>query len=66
MQKSFEKAWLLKKNLTLILADSFIKNNNVYMTLVLKFLSCLNGKIFDFKRPPFRYCGILVAIDAYL
>ena len=34
----------------LISADSFIKNNNLDMTLGIKFILCLNGKFSDFEK----------------
>ena len=36
------------------------------MSLGFKFLQCLNGKFFNFKKIPFRYYGFLVAIGAFL
>ena len=33
------------------------------MTLALKFLLCLNGKIFDFKKTSLRYYGFSVATN---
>ena len=35
----------------------------VHMNLGLKFLSCINGKCFNFKKNPFRYYGFSIAID---
>ena len=34
------------------------------MTLGLKFLLCINGKIFDFKKTPFAYV-LSVAINVF-
>ena len=36
------------------------------MTLGLKFLLCLNGKLFDFKKTSFIYCGFSVVISVFL
>ena len=36
------------------------------MTLGLKFLLCLNGKFFDFKKTSFRYYGLSVEINVFL
>ena len=48
--KSLEISSILKKNLKE--SDYFYSftKNNVYMTLGLKFVLCLNGKFFDFKN----------------
>ena len=45
-----------RKLLSLISADNFIKNNKVYITLGLRFLLCLNEKLFDFFK---KYIQIL-------
>ena len=36
------------------------------MTLGLKFLLCINGKVFDLKKNPFRYYVFSVAINVFL
>ena len=54
------------KRESVISADSFVKSN-LNMNLGLKFLLCLNGNFFNFKKTPFRYYGgFKVAINAFL
>ena len=36
------------------------------MTLELKFLLCVNGKFFNFKKYLFRYYGFSVAVNVFL
>ena len=68
--ENFINILLLTKNLKqsyYLLADSFIENNLNNMTLGLKFVLWLNGKLFDFKKTSFRLCyGFLVAINVFL
>ena len=52
-----------RKLLNLILADSFIKNNN---DLRVKVSIMPKWKIFDFKKTLFRYYGFSVALDAFV
>ena len=55
-----------RKLLTLILADSFIKNNHVYMTSRFKLLLCVNRNFLDLKKASFGYYEFLVEIDDIL
>ena len=55
-----------RKVLSLISAESFMKNN-LYVTLGFKFLLWLNRKLFDcFNKTSFRYYEFSVAINVFM